>query len=388
MNRHSRAIIQEFTTVENQQHIRDCLVDRFNARGVVLNFLKDHLAGNVMIFTKTIEQELYFSEPIRGINAMDQLKVFNKQFLLQEEKFIIHHVLDVEEETPVFALSDGISLSRYGREHYAGAPDDILKSWWLNSGRTAQARDDTAGDIYPNNNYYKNSNDIVGHHLAHPNLIEKMNSVVKPQSGEKEKMSMRQYGSKYYPAVKPQEKSMPLYDYGLHDPTVHYPKYAAVANRCAPSTTGDAIVFCDQSRVGTSNHVAQYDTTYKNAMNSTTRPHEHTEFGWSTPSADARLLSRKIFRGDYSQNSTENGIPSFEKRLYRRALDRDIDEALPNSEKDFKLYGHDMSSLHNRIDRKRETQAKYRPVYPNCAGGSKLNINMPRENIHDDARYC
>lgn len=113
-------------------------------------------------------------------------------------------------------------------------------------------------------------------------------------------------------------------------------------------TTG--ITFCDQSRIGLQRHIDQFETGSMKAMNKC-RPHEETPFGVSTPAADARLLSRRIFRSN--EAGVENGILRREARLYNRYLERDISEGLRGAEKGCMVVGYDMSDLRRRIDYKR-----------------------------------
>lgn len=109
------------------------------------------------------------------------------------------------------------------------------------------------------------------------------------------------------------------------------------------------ITFCDQRELGVQQHYEQF---YNSAMslNNGHLAHEETVFGVSTPAADARLASRRIFRGN--EQGQENGVPRYESRLYNRNIDRDITEGLRGSEKDYISYGHDMSSLYKRVDYK------------------------------------
>lgn len=125
------------------------------------------------------------------------------------------------------------------------------------------------------------------------------------------------------------------------------------------------ITFCDQSGLGLNNHEEMFmNNSYVKALNSGGAPHTDVALGNYDNASDLRLLSRRIFRN--SEDGVENGIPRYERRLYRRNLDRDIDEALPGDSFEFKQYGHDMESLYNRTDNKNHHQA--RPP------GSKLRL--------------
>jgi hypothetical protein len=142
-------------------------------------------------------------------------------------------------------------------------------------------------------------------------------------------------------------------------------------------TTG--IMFCDQSSIGTQNHVEQYEnTSYKQALNRG-YSHESTPFGVSTLASDARLLQRTIFRRD--ETGVENGIPRYERRLYNRNLERDIGEGLRNAEKDYMLHGHDMTSINRRLAHKQSARVQYMAEPPNHL---RLNHN---EVIPENMRY-
>lgn len=112
------------------------------------------------------------------------------------------------------------------------------------------------------------------------------------------------------------------------------------------------VEFCDQSEINTSNHVTQLlSTSYMQALNRDPDPHTATAFGNATPSSDARLLSRRVFRAN--EAGVENGIPNYRRRLHGRNLERDISEGLAGTERDCIVHGHDMSSLRARVEHKK-----------------------------------
>lgn len=277
MNQSTREIILEFTSDENTFSLQQQLCQLFNDRAVT-RFLEANMNMLVRAHADRMEQEMGISEPLPGVTIMTQLLGYNDQFLRETQRLITENVLK-EERIPMFMVTDNLPTSRKGIGHHAQSADDILRSWYNNSGRPIQAREDPQG--YDYNSYYG-----------------------------------------------------------------------------AGMTTG--IVFCDQRRLGTQNHVDQYNnTTYKRALNNGARPHEDTAFGVSTPAADARLLSRRTFRSN--ERGVENGIPSYEQRLYRRHLERDISEGLRGPERDCLLLGHDMRSLHARVDYKNRIHARNQP---------------------------
>ncbi len=140
------------------------------------------------------------------------------------------------------------------------------------------------------------------------------------------------------------------------------------------------IAFCDQDHLGTQNHVEFYEnTSYKQALNKRipSLEHEETAFGVDTPAANARLLSRRIFR--QNEAGVENGIARYESRLYNRHLERDIDEGLHNAEKGCMLQRNDMSSLYARVDHKN----KFRPYEPQ----QKSQLYNNNSHVHAGDRY-
>lgn len=133
------------------------------------------------------------------------------------------------------------------------------------------------------------------------------------------------------------------------------------------------ITFCDQSNIGVNRHIDMYETSYMNALNRGL-PHEDTPFGVSTPAADARLLSRSIFRKN--EAGIENGISRHQARLHNRYLERDIAETLPYQERDFMIRGYDMSELHRRIDYKNAQRARQVPRHSRLY---KHSAQLPNE---------
>lgn len=121
------------------------------------------------------------------------------------------------------------------------------------------------------------------------------------------------------------------------------------------STMHTGVRFCDQSAMGTANHVEQFENSFNyHGLNNTDRPHELTAFGVSTPAADARLLSRRIFR---SEGGVENAIPI--RRICRRNMDTDISETLRQGEYDGMSRGYDMSTLRQCVDVRNALKNKY-----------------------------
>lgn len=304
MNRFARTIIAEFTSKENIEKLYTALNNHFRNQKVY-RYLEEHFEGNIEHFAEVIERELSLSDPLPGTTVRDQLIGFNNQFILDRIHFIKSHIVD--DDIPMYIVKDGLPTSRRGLKTYQKKANDILETWRGNSSRCVQAREDSSGDIYPNNPYY-----------------------------------------------------------GQGDQRME---------------TG--IVFCNQSEVGTQRHYEQfYNRSYMNALNRGHLPHEETSFGVSTPAADERLLSRRIFR--YNEAGIENGVPRYESRLYRRNLERDVSEGLRNAEKGCVVHGHDMTSLYKRLDYKR----KVRQQHESPCANSQLRLYNNNAKISEDMRYC
>lgn len=284
MNRYSRDISTTFLSKRNVDYLCSRLSQYFQSI-TVDKFLRDNLDDHVGNFSTLIVHELMTSDPIPGVTMMQQVMGYNNQFLSDEIDFIMHNVLDPRDESAPtqYTIHDGLPTSRYGSSHHIKSSDDILKTWYCDSGRPVQSREDIAGDIGAETNQFY-------------------------------------WGS--------QSSKNSLY-------------------------TG--ITFADQSHLGTHNHVDMYNNSNKVALNNMRDSYAITPFGVSTPAADKRLLERNIFR--YG-----NEIPRYETRLQRRNLDRDVSEGLRNAERGCMVHGHDMSSIHRRMDNNHTIATQYGPA--------------------------
>lgn len=316
MNNYAKSIVLTFSSEENRIKLYNNLMTYYATRGIrstVEPYLQSSLNTSIDHFCTVIEREMNMSDPLPGITRYDQITCYNNQFLQSQCDFIQTHVLG-DENMPKYIINDGLPTSRRGLQHHQQSADHILKTWLANSGRGVQAREDSAGDV---------SGSAMGSALV------------------KQKFT----------SANATGNSNPYY--GMGDEHMN---------------TG--IVFCDQTDLGTSNHVEQYeDTVYKQALNRCYAPHEAIAFGVATMESDDRLLSRRTFRSN--EVGEENGIPRYERRLYGRNYERKIDDTLHNAEKDYKLSGHDMTSLYRRIDQKNMTKNYYAP---RCDQYNQLHI--------------
>ncbi len=120
------------------------------------------------------------------------------------------------------------------------------------------------------------------------------------------------------------------------------------------------VTFCDQSGIGTSRHIdALLGNNYIQSLNKE-GGHENYVVGEANAITDARLLSRRIFRDG---GDGENTIPNYERRLYRRHFDRDIDEDLSATQYGFMQHGFDMKPVSRRLDVIRAKKEQLRRQY-------------------------
>lgn len=244
-------------------------------------------------FIDTIEKELSMSDPMPGISIQDQIECYNCQFVNDRISYIRTHVI-AEEPVAQYTVTDGLPTSRFGRDHHNKSADRQLETWAMNSGRGVQGREDTHGEY-----------DIGPGAQCSTNEMGKQNPY-----------------------------------WGTSDAHVR-----------------SGVTFCDQSEIGTSNHVTQLlGTTYMLALNQDSQPHTNDAFGNATAASDARLLSLRTFKNN--EDGTENGIPRYRSRLHGRNLDRDIREGMQGRERECMVHGHDMTSLYKRVDEKNRVCAK------------------------------
>lgn len=302
---------------------------------LVNEFLSRNMGMLMQNFASQIERDLSSVDLMPGITLMDYVLTYNEQFIMDRCDYIQKHVV-CEEKIPVYQVKDGMPTSRHGQAHYAKSADDILDSWKTNPGKGIQLREDPQGDAYvvSSNGFTTSGNFTMGAGARQYN----------PYSGQGD-------------------------------------------NKMA---TG--VVFCDQSDLGTSNHLEQLlGNSYIQGLNKVQPGMEHAydAVGNPTPASDARLLSRRLFWKN--EQGVENGIPVYQQRLHRRNLERDLSESFNGVERDCMISGYDMTDLYARVDHKRAVKAQYEPT---CSDMTKLHLqyNSPQfttqggitRNTYDD----
>lgn len=292
----THAVLADFKSAENRDVIRSTLSDRFQTQSVD-HYLAEFLDNAIDDFARNIAAELAESLPIRGTSISDQVAAYNSQFIGHRSRFIHDHV--ASSPTPMYGVTDGMPTAR---TNYDRSANDMLASWRTAPGRGIIAREDPQSDIY-GSGYGQN---ISGYSVKTPN-----------ERGARESFTSQH-----------------------------------------PAPTG--IVFCDQSAIGTQNHVEQYENTlYKRSLN-TYGTHYDTPFGVSNPVADQRLLDRRIFRSN--EAGVENGIWRRDARLHGRNLDRDVSEGLRGDSSNHMQRGFDMTGVNKRLEHKAAARAKYEPT--------------------------
>ena len=347
MNRFSRCVVFGFRSPANKQKLYAALVHSFPCEyhQAVTRILDEQMDVFINAFAVRMEQEFKSSEPLDGTTPETHLRHINVQFVHDRHDFILRYILGVDGDTndgemsmwatsapPIaFTVDDGKPVSQYGSRYWNRGANAILDDWRMNAARGVQFRDDPAP--------------IGGMTAA---------DRTKCESG-----GARRHGEQ--PA-----------EYFVPD---------SVNKRCVDPGVNEArrggITFSDQSAIGTSQHYDQlFGRKYVQAMN--TWPLYNGAVGWSTPESDERLLRRRVMNSDESCPDTrlggcspsmnfgpcastravgsEGGARRYEKRLYKRNLDRDITESLRNTEHlaSYRQGGYDMSSLYKRVDMKRK----------------------------------
>lgn len=180
------------------------------------------------------------------------------------------------------------------RSDYTKSPNDMLKSWDRNSAAMYTLREDQQGDDHYNG-YYK--------------------MVDCDRTGGK-----------------------PSYTHTCNEKPAH-------------------IDFCDQSDLNTSHADATFKADWGfNLLNDKIM----YGGGFGDKRNDEQLLSKRTFRADkpHGPGRRENGVPFYEKALYRRNYDRDIWENLRSNERDCIIAKHDMESLYERVDQRIKYQTQ------------------------------
>jgi len=283
MSKYTRLVLLEFRSAENKTYLTKFILAKHGGDHKVKDYLASNIDSLIMNFSNEYEYEMLNATPLTGVTIYDQLKSLNQQFIANQMTFIRDYLIGNEPEK--YTLCDGgpdysIPTSRKPAAHFHKPGNDILASWWYNSGRDMTARDDEQGDV--NRSAF----------------------------------------------------------YGPRDNRVQ--------------RTG--ITVCDQSSINTSYAVESFygDFGHK-ALNGPKL--WGGAFGVPSAENDARLMTRRIFRSN--EGGIENGIPHYEKRLYQRPYERQIEDSLRQGEKGNMLYGYDMGSLHRRVGQRRAYAAKH-----------------------------
>lgn len=283
MSKYTRLVLLEFRSSENKIYLTKFITAKYNNDHRVIKYLADNIDSLITNFANQYEYEMLNATPLVGVTIYDQLRSLNQQFISNQMTFIKEYFIG--DEPAKYTLCDGtpeyaIPTSRRPAAHFHKPGNDILSSWWYNSGRDMTTRDDEQGDV--NRSAFYGPSD---------NLVQR---------------------------------------------------------------TG--ITVCDQSNINTSYAVESF---YGDFGHKSLNGPKLWGGAFGVPSAenDARLMTRRIFRSN--EGGVENGIPHYERRLYNRAIERNIDDTLRQGEKGNLLCGYDMTSLHRRVGQRRAYAKKH-----------------------------
>lgn len=339
MNRYAREITARFTSQSNRVYLQTTIQEYFDRNhpqtaDSVSTYMSSHFEDALWHAATKNEHEMRMSDPIPGVSIVSQLQCINNTFIRDRIDFIRTHIIANVETPDVYTITDGIPTTRHGRGWEKLTANQLLDSWKFNANHPVRARDDPSGELGVGVGYgVRVHDDYTAYNDAYTDGYGRNG----------------QYGEPLTAGFMPQHTMSP------HNSHYGMPQ----SGRAAPTMSG--ITFCDQSGLGTSNHMFQYeDTQYKNALNREVS-YANTPMGVSTPMADARLLERRTFRSAFSVGGVENGVSRYEARLQRRHIDRDPSEGFRGESRDCHIRGYDMQSLYDRTDYHTAAREKNRP---------------------------
>lgn len=319
MNRFARDVISIFLSDPNREYLFKALTSQNGSRSDQRSDAwPTNLSENMFSFAALMERDLGMSSPLPGTDARDHVHSFNMQFIdFANQRRQIHlSPRDVEDEG--FSLGDGHRLTRNPDE----SADDMLNRWRSAPGRQYQMRED------PGNR---------GSHRCRERVeCSELDYFLKNRANCA--------GIDYYDFGSmngPHGLSEDAIGTNSHVSRYENTSYKLALNTCGPGRTSPLVkresVRWEPAGRRTGPPLEGFASRDQRACGS----HYDTPFGVSTPAADARLLSRRVFRED-------NRIPVREQKLYRRNLDRDIDESLAGEERGCMPRGFDMKPLYTR----------------------------------------
>ncbi len=286
----ARDICARLRAADNVNKCRAALAERYP-----LHPLLAEVPRMMFNFTQHVAHDLSMSDPLPGVDSTHMLMEYNRQFLA--------YMIDmIEEHSPSdemhYSMSDGLPAAR---SDYSKSADCLLSNWI-----------DAPASMYA----YRED----------------------PQSD----------GPNSYGAPLPSYGPVIHYRTDMYDgkcPPAH--QYAArgghstvlMKSGCVPTATVD---YTDMS--GCNPAEATYENALTRAWNS-----PQSVLGDGSVAMDQSLLSRRIFR---TESGVEGGIPFNRRTVHHRHVDRDISEGLRGDSRDYKLSGHDMRSLYDRVDKK------------------------------------
>lgn len=350
MNRNAKNVLYKFTDPENQKIMYASILKVFSGDETIKEYLNKNYDTLVSHHAAYIERDLYMSDPLLSVN--DQVRGFSKEFI----RDVINDITASFDIPVSYEVNDGIPTSR-SQTRPVNA-DKILDSWAYNMRPGLTLRDD-----------YLGSASIMDRNAINCGTYDSANRSARSQYMELDRTAPR----RAEPNCRGVKERNTYYGQGERYVGVAdnneivkvWGKEGMVSGTMVARNPYSGINFCDQSNFGTSQHVnTLLDNSYIQALNKTNAAdmYQNQGFGNADLESDTRLLQRRIFRGEgngkYTSGGIENGIPDYEKRLYRRNLDRDIGETM-SVERDGMLTGYDMQSLRCRVNSKQ--QSRYNP---------------------------
>lgn len=330
----SRNLIRAFLSAENRERIRGLL-----AAQKIQPPSDDILLEEMIFYSREIEVDLRWTDPLRGTNGTKLLHMYNGKFVYAYYNF---HDQDHENSTThqhYYEVSDGLPLARFDQSAPWISADDLLDRWWKGGSRLIQTRDDRHGDR-------KVSAGDADY------LVEEFGCA----AGQNNNAQRNVYRGGAM-ATRATTWGRPNSEMPSNNPVIVQEKFQNQSNLQTYSRpTGFSVLGAGPTNPEPDFALSAWLSPTARAWSAMGEDYQHTPLGVSTPAADARMAERNLSRKSHS--NLENGIPYYRFPVHHRHYDKvEASAGLDGSE----LVGQahrrwDMSGLYELIDAKQRSR--------------------------------